>query len=180
MPYRLSCRASRINRPAWAKVRTGTGPSLAAIPPNSRLATTVARAPRSAARRAASTPAGPRQRRQGQSFFLPMFADKGRGIVDHSASNWLSLPLPGKAWFFDGGMICPEGPDQRRTQLANGDGSLNAQTYRGQRRPQHFGLTGPQRQSATRRSGNCRSHRGVGCRSGSVRRDPGRRGPIWS
>jgi hypothetical protein len=36
-----------------------TGPSLAAMPPNSVLATSVVRAPSSAARRAASTPAGP-------------------------------------------------------------------------------------------------------------------------
>src|SRR5262245_5266794 len=59
MPYRPSWRASRISRAAWASVRTGTGPSLAAIPPNSSRVISAVLAPRSAARSAASTPAGP-------------------------------------------------------------------------------------------------------------------------
>src|SRR4029077_1109745 len=48
-----------MSRAAWARVRTGTGPSFAAMPPNSARVTSVVRAPRSAARKAASTPAGP-------------------------------------------------------------------------------------------------------------------------
>src|SRR5262249_23929997 len=59
MPYWPSCRASRISRAAWARVRTGTGPSLAAMPPNSARVTSTVCAPKSAARMAASTPAGP-------------------------------------------------------------------------------------------------------------------------
>src|SRR3954453_13706530 len=59
MPYRPSCRASRISRLPCASVRTGTGPSWRAIPPISALATSCVRAPRSAARSAATTPAGP-------------------------------------------------------------------------------------------------------------------------
>src|SRR3954452_16705206 len=59
MPYLPSWRASLISRAAWASVRTGTGPSLAAIPPNSSRVTSAVRAPRSAARSADSTPAGP-------------------------------------------------------------------------------------------------------------------------
>ena len=35
IPYRSSCRVSRSSRAGWANVRTGMGPSLAAIPPNS-------------------------------------------------------------------------------------------------------------------------------------------------
>ncbi len=56
----------------------------------------------------------------------------------------------------------------------------HGQAYHAQRRRQYFGLTRPQRQRATRRSDNCRSHRGVGCRSGNGRRDLGHRAPIWS
>src|SRR5207249_2566652 len=59
MPYCPSCRDSRIRRAAWASVRTGTGPSLAAIPPNSPRVTRAVFAPKSAARSAATTPAGP-------------------------------------------------------------------------------------------------------------------------
>ena len=50
---------SRISRAACASVRTGTGPSLAAIPPNSSRVTSAVRAPSRAARSAATTPAGP-------------------------------------------------------------------------------------------------------------------------
>ena len=59
MPYRPSCRASPINPAACARVRTGTGPSLTAMPPNSALDTSTVLAPRSAARSAATAPAGP-------------------------------------------------------------------------------------------------------------------------
>src|SRR4051812_29077355 len=48
-----------MSRAAWARVRTGTGPSLAAMPPNASRASSTDRAPSSAARRAAKTPAGP-------------------------------------------------------------------------------------------------------------------------
>jgi hypothetical protein len=50
---------SRISRAACASVRTGTGPSLAAIPPNPSRVTSAVRAPSRAARSAAITPAGP-------------------------------------------------------------------------------------------------------------------------
>src|SRR2546425_1059918 len=59
MPYMLSWRASRIKRAARASVRTGTGPSLAAMPPNSSRVMSAVLAPRSPARSAANTPAGP-------------------------------------------------------------------------------------------------------------------------
>src|SRR5688572_25392735 len=59
MPNRSSLRAPRSKRAAWASVRTGTGPSFAAMPPNAPLVTSVVRAPSSAARSAAMTPAGP-------------------------------------------------------------------------------------------------------------------------
>jgi hypothetical protein len=53
-------------------------------------------------------------------------------------------------------------------QLKYRNGLLMAQAYHGQRRRQRFGLTKPQRQRATRRCDNCRSHRGIGCRSGNA------------
>src|SRR5688572_31568271 len=59
MPNRSSLRAPRSKRAACASVRTGTGPSFAAMPPNSPRVTSVVRAPSSAARVAAMTPAGP-------------------------------------------------------------------------------------------------------------------------
>src|SRR5215831_79 len=48
-----------MRRAACASVRTGIGPSFAAMPPNSPRVTSVVSAPSSAARRAAMTPAGP-------------------------------------------------------------------------------------------------------------------------
>ena len=54
------------------------------------------------------------------------------------------------------------------------------QANHGERRRERFGFTKPQRRRATRRSDNCRSHRGVGCRSGNGRRDLGHRAPIRS
>ena len=59
MPYRCRCRASRRSRAACASVRTGTGPSAAAIPPTASRLTSAVRAPSLAARTAATTPAGP-------------------------------------------------------------------------------------------------------------------------
>ena len=47
------------DQPGGWSVRTGTGPSLAAIPPNSSRVTSAVRAPSRAARSAATTPAGP-------------------------------------------------------------------------------------------------------------------------
>src|SRR5262245_46372137 len=48
-----------MRRAAWASVRTGTGPSLAAMPPSSSRERRAVLAPRSAARNAAMRPAGP-------------------------------------------------------------------------------------------------------------------------
>src|SRR3954447_18683587 len=59
MPYRCKLRASRSSRAACASVRTGTGPSAAAIPPTASRVSSVLRAPNRAARNAAKTPAGP-------------------------------------------------------------------------------------------------------------------------
>src|ERR1700757_4449695 len=59
MPYLPSCLASRSNRAACASVRTGMGPSFAAIPPTSPRVTRTVFAPNSAARSAATRPAGP-------------------------------------------------------------------------------------------------------------------------
>src|SRR4051812_18452452 len=59
MPYRCKFRASRSSRAACASVRTGTGPSAAAIPPTASRVSSVVRAPSRAARNAAKTPAGP-------------------------------------------------------------------------------------------------------------------------
>src|SRR5690242_17396396 len=59
IPNDESWRRSRSSRAAWASVRTGTGPSFAAIPPNALRVRSVTRAPRSAARKAAAAPAGP-------------------------------------------------------------------------------------------------------------------------
>ena len=60
------------------------------------------------------------------------------------------------------------------------NGLLIAKPTTGRRRRRHLGLTRPQRQRATRRFDNCRSHRGVGCRSGNGRHDLAHRAPIWS
>src|SRR5262245_9123123 len=49
----------RIKRAACASERTGTGPSVAAMPPKAPRVTSVTLAPNSAARSAAITPAGP-------------------------------------------------------------------------------------------------------------------------
>src|SRR5215471_6878502 len=77
MPYRPSWRASRSSRAAWASVRTGTGPSLAAMPPNSSRVMSAVLAPRSAARSAATTPAGPRDDERRQALQAP--ADRPPG-----------------------------------------------------------------------------------------------------
>src|SRR6478609_7232511 len=59
MPNAPNCRASRRSRAAWASTRTGTGPSVAAIPPTLSRVIRAVRAPSRAARSAANTPAGP-------------------------------------------------------------------------------------------------------------------------
>ena len=59
MPYRCRCRASRSSRAACASVRTGTGPSAAAMPPTASRVIRVVLAPNRAALSAANTPAGP-------------------------------------------------------------------------------------------------------------------------
>jgi hypothetical protein len=61
-PQRGNRPASRTSRAACANVRTGTGPSLAAMPPNAPCENSAVRAPRRAERSAAVVPAGPAPR----------------------------------------------------------------------------------------------------------------------
>src|SRR5436190_10081549 len=84
IPYRSGSRRSRNRRAAWASVRTGTGPSCAAIPPKCRRVASVVRAPSSAARIAAIVPAGPAP--MTSTFTTPFPASSGR-IRRSSAPN---------------------------------------------------------------------------------------------
>src|SRR5262245_5359199 len=105
MPYRSSRRAPWMRRAAWARVRTGTGPSWAAMPPKSPRVTRVVRAPSSAARRAAITPAGPApmtvtfttSSRRGFLSGSPRVVDDDPEIVALDRVPRLELPMGARA-----------------------------------------------------------------------------------
>src|ERR1044072_8181508 len=87
MPYWPNWRVSRISRAAWANVRTGTGPSFAAMPPKSSRVTRAVFAPRSPARRAATTPAGPAPMTMTSNMWLSLYLT-GAKPAPGDAINW--------------------------------------------------------------------------------------------